>query len=200
MSFRDLINEYKRPKAHLEFTSLKLREQFARDYNIQVGLYSYGCFDRGRIDPNTTIGRYCSFARTSVVLNRNHGVEFITTSPYLFNPFLKLVTDDRGVEFAPCEIGDDVWVGHNAVITPSANRIGRGAMIGAGAVVTKPVEPYAIVAGNPARELRRRFTPEQIERIEATRWWAWDVNELGRRIREEPDLVYRPAQHLGAPT
>lgn len=179
-----------------EFTDLKLRARFARQHAINVGLYSYGCFDSTRIDPNTTIGRYCSFARTAVVLNRNHGVDFLAMTPYLFNASLKLV--DRDVfEYAPCEIADDVWVGHNAVIAPSCRSVGRGAVIGAGAVVTRDVAPYAIVAGVPAREVRRRFAPSVIDQIEATRWWDWDLDELRRRLRDEPELVYRPASFFG---
>jgi acetyltransferase-like isoleucine patch superfamily enzyme len=179
-----------------EFTDAKLRDQFRSRFNIEVGLYSYGCFDRARIDPNTRIGRYCSFSQTAVVLNRNHGMEFISTTPYLYNSRLGMVEGD-GLEYEPCEIGDDVWVGHNAIITPSVHRIGRGAVIAAGAVVTKDVPAYAVVAGSPAKVLRLRFSPDVIAAIEATRWWEWDLAELERRLRESPDLVLRPAQFFG---
>jgi virginiamycin A acetyltransferase len=180
-----------------EFTDLKLRSRFKRDHAIDVGLYSYGCFDRSRVDPNTTIGRYCSFAQTAVVLNRNHGVEFLGTTPYLYNSSLKLIDRDA-FDYASCDIGDDVWVGHNAVLAPSCRRVGRGAVIGAGAVVTKDVPPYAVVAGAPAQMIRSRFDPDVIGGIEATRWWEWDLAELRRRLRDEPDLVLRPASHFSS--
>jgi acetyltransferase-like isoleucine patch superfamily enzyme len=192
MSVIDLARRIKRRFEPDEMVDLKLRAQFKARHNIEVGLYSYGCFDRGRIDPNTTIGRYCSFAPTAVVLNRNHGMQFIGTTPYLYNHGLGMVAKDA-FDYQACEIGDDVWVGHNAIITPSVHRIGRGAVIAAGAVVTKNVAPYAIVAGNPAKELRRRFSPPVIEAIEASRWWEWDVAELRRRLHEDPGFVLSPS-------
>jgi acetyltransferase-like isoleucine patch superfamily enzyme len=196
MSLRDLLIELRRPSVDDELVSLKLREQFKRDYNIVVGLYSYGCFDRARVDPNTTLGRYCSLSRYCFILNRNHGMHFISTTPYIYNTGVGMVSDNAGMDYLSCELGDEVWMGHNSIITPSARKVGRGAVIAAGAIVTKDVEPYAVVAGNPAREIRRRFTPEQIERIEATRWWEWDLEEMKRRVHDEPDLIYRPAAYL----
>lgn len=69
-------------------------------------------------------------------------------------------------------IGPDCWIGHGALILPGA-RLGAGVMVGAGAVVAGSVPDYAVVAGNPARILRRRFAPEIIERLMALRWWDW---------------------------
>jgi virginiamycin A acetyltransferase len=191
----DLLRRVRRRFQADEFVDLKIRALFKARYNIEVGLYSYGCFDRGRVDPNTRIGRYCSFSRTAVVLNRNHGVEFLAMTPYLYNANLGVVERDA-FDYERCEIGDDVWLGHNAIVTPSARRIGRGAVLAAGAVVTKDVAPYAIVAGSPAVEIRRRFTPQIIEAIEGTRWWEWDVSELAERLKREPDMVLRPAVYF----
>lgn len=178
-----------------EFTDLKIRAEFRKEFNINVGLYSYGCFDRLRIDRDTTIGRYCSMAPTVAIYNRNHGLDYLSTHPYWYNTQLGVVETDI-LERIPCEIGDDVWFGHNSVITPSCSRIGRGAVIAAGAVVTQNVEPYTIVAGVPAKPLRKRFTPEVIEQIEALRWWEWDLDRLRRELAQRPDLLYRPAAVL----
>jgi acetyltransferase-like isoleucine patch superfamily enzyme len=87
-------------------------------------------------------------------------------------------------------IGNDVWIGQNAIILPSVARIGDGAVIGAGAVVTKDVEPYSIVVGNPARLLRYRFSQETIVKLQESRWWEKSVGELDlnyftRRLTEE---------------
>lgn len=197
MSLRAQFRRFRNRWRIDEFTDLPLRAKFKAQWNIDVGLYSYGCFDRDRIDPNTTVGRYCSFSTRCFIINRNHGMEFISTTPYLYN--LRLGTFDSEVlEYLPCLIGDDVWLGHNATIMPSARRVGRGAVIAGGAVVTKDVAPYAIVAGVPAKEVRKRFTPQIIERIEASRWWEWDLAELRRRIAETPDMVYQPSAYFSA--
>src|SRR3546814_8421546 len=87
----------------------------------------------------------------------------------------------------PLIIEDDVWIGHNALILPGCKFIGRGAVIGAGAVVTRNVERYTIVAGNPARKLRDRFSPELIEAMEASKWWELNLPAL-RRDRKSTRL------------
>jgi hypothetical protein len=74
-------------------------------------------------------------------------------------------------------IGPDVWIGHNAILLPGVS-IGTGAAIGAGAVVTKDVPDYAIVAGNPARLIRPRFSQAQAERLKGIAWWDWSHARL----------------------
>jgi virginiamycin A acetyltransferase len=199
MALPRLLGRIRRLWAADEFTSLKLREEFESKYGIVVGLYSYGCFAPGRIDRNTTIGRYCSFAQTSVVLNRNHPTDFLSTTPYLFNSRLGMVEVDA-FPYSQCEIGDDVWLGHNSVVTASARRVGRGAVIAAGAVVTQDVAPYTIVAGVPARVVRQRFADDVIEKVEATRWWEWDLGRLRQELASRPELLLRPSAFFGRPT
>ena len=78
-------------------------------------------------------------------------------------------------------VGNDVWIGYEAVIL-SGVTIGDGAIIGARAVVTKDVPPYTIVAGVPARPIRKRFDEETIARLEQLRWWDWPEDEIRRHI------------------
>ena len=78
-------------------------------------------------------------------------------------------------------VGHDVWIGHGAIILPGV-RIGHGAVVAAGAVVTKDVAPYAIVAGVPARFLKWRFPPEISARIIALSWWDWEHDRLARAV------------------
>lgn len=180
-----------------ELDSVALRRLFATRHGIEIGLHSYGCFDPARIPRDTVIGRYCSFAPNAVILNANHGVGFLGMTPYFYLTSLGVV-DSETVARTRCTVSDDVWVGQNAVILPSVARIGRGAAIGAGAVVTKDVPDYAVVTGVPGRVARMRFDPETIARIEASRWWERTPAEL-RELREtDPDFVFDPAGLAGA--
>lgn len=180
-----------------QFESGLLRRIFLRKYDIEVGMYSYGCFCPQRIAWGTRIGRYCSIADTVRVLNGNHGLHFLTLHPYTYNTTLGLVQKEA-ITRTRCVIEDDVWIGHNAMILPNVEKVGRGAVIAAGAVVTKDVAPYSIVGGSPARTIRMRFDEELIARIEASRWWEWDKQELAKQMRECPELVYAPAQYFAA--
>ena len=76
-----------------------------------------------------------------------------------------------------CEIGHDVWIGHGAIILPGRN-VGTGAVIAAGAIVTRDVPAYTIVAGNPAKIIRRRFDERTEERLKALGWWNWSHEAL----------------------
>lgn len=181
-----------------EYESMDLREHFAARYQVEVGLYSYGCFDPWRVPRRTRIGRWCSFAKTARVLDANHPIEALTTHPYLYEARFGVVPRDL-IDPPWLIVEDDVWVSHNATITPGCKFIGRGAIIGAGAVVTRDVPPYAIMAGMPAKRLRDRFDATTIAAIEASRWWEGDKAALAKLVREHPDAAYRPdAANLAA--
>ena len=177
-----------------EFDSLLLRKYYKKKYNIDVGLYSYGCFDINRIPINTKIGRYCSFSPTTYIFARNHGVDFMSLHAYLYNSSLKIIDGEDRVKETKCYIEDDVWFGHNSIITPSVSMIGRGSVIAAGAVVTKNVPRYAIIAGNPAKIIRYRFPEEVIKLIEETGWWLMNKYELKKYIEVKNTFVYSPSE------
>ncbi len=174
-----------------EYESLALRRWFKERYHIEVGLYSYGCFDPWRTSGRTRIGRYCSFARSARILDANHPMEALTTHPFLYDPKLGVIENSR-IDAEWLNIEDDVWVSHNVTITPGCKHVGRGAIIGAGAIVTHDVEPYAIVTGMPARTLRYRFDPDTIAAIEASRWWEASRAELKDMVARDPDGVFKP--------
>lgn len=79
---------------------------------------------------------------------------------------------------SPLFIGHDAWVGSNVVITPNCARIGIGAVVGAGSVVTKDVPDFAIVAGNPAKMIRTRFPEDVCEMIKERKWWELSIGEM----------------------
>jgi virginiamycin A acetyltransferase len=121
----------------------------------------------------TSIGNYSCFAAGLQVLPRNHPPTRVSQHPLFFNSLLGLVKQDT-VPLAsenPLLIGHDVWIGLNVIICPGCKSIGNGAMVGAGAIVTKDVAPYTIVAGNPARPIRSRFSPEVEAAVAASHWW-----------------------------
>jgi hypothetical protein len=80
-------------------------------------------------------------------------------------------------------IGHDTWIGHGAIIMPEV-RVGDGAVVGSGAVVTKDVAPYTIVVGVPAKFVRRRFSEEIAEKLAAIAWWDWDYQTMKARLAD----------------
>lgn len=174
-----------------EMESHRLRAIYKKLFNIDVGMYSYGCFDENRIPAGTKIGRYCSFANTCQFFSRNHGIDFISLHPYLYNAKLGVIDSDT-IPFSTCIIEDDVWIGHNAIILPNVRNIGRGSIIAAGAVVSKDVPPYAIVAGNPAIIKRYRFNYNTIHEIENSKWWLISKELLKKEITTNPQFIYKP--------
>ncbi|WP_333572780.1 CatB-related O-acetyltransferase [Sphingomonas sp.] len=168
-----------------------LRNRFQKLYGIEIGQYSYGAFDRWRIQPGTKIGRYCSFAASVRVISANHPLQALSTHPIFYLKGRGVIDRDRVVSRAAI-IEDDVWIGHNAIITPGCTHIGRGAVIGAGSIVTRDVPAYAIVGGNPAKLIRHRFSPEVIDAVERTRWWELDLATLKRASALAPDFALEP--------
>jgi len=166
-----------------QHASQTLRRIYRNYYHIDVGLHSYGCFVPGRIAAYTKIGRYCSFAEGVCIMNRNHPIEFKSTHPYFFSTRLPYVKKEL-IPMREIVIGNDVWFGYNALVLPSVTKIGDGAVIGAGAVVTKDVPDYAVVAGNPARVVKYRFSEETRLKIKSSKWWNKDIEKLRKDLEE----------------
>lgn len=123
---------------------------------------------------NCTIGKYCSIATNVFVGIGNHPTDHVSTHPSFYSntlPIVKTYVSNNKFKFyEPVVIGNDVWVGQNVLILDGI-KIGNGAIIAAGAVVTKNVAPYEIVGGVPAKNIRYRFSPDVIERLEKLSWW-----------------------------
>lgn len=147
--------------------------------NSNVGRYTY-LAGNNRIF-NTTIGSFCSIAENATIGHAEHPYNQFSTSPVFYkkdNPFGTDKFFQKEVkEFITTTIGHDVWIGYNAYIRSGVN-VGNGCVIGAGAVVTKNVEPYTIVAGVPAKKIKSRFTIERIQQLEQDQWWNLADAEL----------------------
>lgn len=167
-----------------DFYSLTLRRILASYHGVEVGAYSYGeCLVPGAWPAGVTVGRYVSVAPGVRVFLRNHPTNRLSLHPFFYNRGLGWVTDDT-ISTGKLEIGHDAWLGERAIVTPGCSRIGVGAVLGAGAVVTKDVPDFAIVAGNPARLLRYRFPEETCRIIRMSRWWERSVEEVAQFMPE----------------
>ncbi|MCA4793871.1 CatB-related O-acetyltransferase [Myroides odoratimimus] len=148
--------------------------------NVSIGRYTSICGPATRICANlnqVVIGNFCSIASNVIIQEHYHKIDAVTTSS-IFNNFFKkkelsLSCESRG----DIIIEDDVWIGSNVCIL-SGVRIGRGSIIGAGSVVTKNVEPYSIIGGNPFRVIRKRFDENRINQLESSKWWLWSREEI----------------------
>ncbi len=129
--------------------------------------------------PHVVIGKYCSIAyEVTMLVNGDHRTNWTSTFPFAYEYGLdRPGTKDHLRPTGPITIGNDVWIGHGATIM-GGSTIGDGAVIGAMAVVRGDVRPYAVVTGNPATEVRRRFDDDTIERLLGMRWWDLPVDEV----------------------
>lgn len=140
-----------------------------------IGNYSY--LAAGVYLHTTRLGNYCSIAAGTKIGGMEHSWWWGSTSPRISR---------HNLDGRPTVIEDDVWIGTNAVIRQGLH-IGRGAVIGAGAIVLNDVAPYTIAAGVPAREIRKRFPEDIIERVQQTRFWEHGPQQA-RRLLEAIDF------------
>ncbi|MEM7624107.1 MAG: CatB-related O-acetyltransferase [Planctomycetota bacterium] len=145
---------------------------------VEIGAFSYGgCFRPGQFPHGTRVGRYCSIAANVRAFSENHPLDYPSLHPLFYDPMLLAKGQGRDRD-ERLEIGHDAWIGWQAVITPGCSRIGLGAVVAAGAVVTKDVPDFSVVAGNPARVLRYRLTDEQQQVVRESAWWELSPPEL----------------------
>ncbi|MBN9164341.1 MAG: type B chloramphenicol O-acetyltransferase [Myxococcales bacterium] len=175
----------------------KLLSEQVTNPNIRVGRYSYysGYYhghsfddcarflfpDREDVD-KLIIGSFCSIGTgVSFIMagNQGHRLDWASTFPFFYmkeEPAFAEATDGyRGA--GDTVIGNDVWIGAEAMIMAGV-RVGDGAVIASRAVVTKDVEPYAIVGGNPAKLIRKRFGDDDIAKLLEMAWWSWPTEKL----------------------
>ncbi|WP_078571244.1 CatB-related O-acetyltransferase [Thioclava sp. F36-7] len=166
--------------------------------NIEVGRYAYysplapvtdaaaelapylypGCPERLVIGPFAQIAHGVRFITASA----NHPMGGITTYPFrIFDMETAGKYLEENAAIGDTVIGPDVWLGFNTMVMPGVH-IGAGAIVAAGSVVAQDVPPFAIVAGNPARVVRSRFSPDEIARLLDLAWWDLPVEVIQRAL------------------
>ncbi|KGY09701.1 type B chloramphenicol O-acetyltransferase [Vibrio sinaloensis] len=141
--------------------------------------------DRDDVD-KLIIGNFCSIGSGAVFMmagNQGHRSDWISTFPFFYQDDENFAAASDGfVRAGNTVIGNDVWIGSEAMIMAGVT-IGDGAIIASRAVVTKDVAPYEVVGSNPAKHIKFRFSPEQIEMLLEMQWWNWSDEQLKGAMR-----------------
>ena len=159
---------------------------------VSVGSFSY-IANSSKLN-NVEIGKFCSIGQqVQVGLARHPSKIFVSSYPAFYSnnneACAQSLREDKVFDdsILQTRLGNDVWLGSNVII-PGGICIGTGAIVAAGSVVVKDVPPYAVVGGNPARVIRRRFTDEQIDILLASEWWNWSIEKIRRNIDGFSDI------------
>jgi phosphonate metabolism protein (transferase hexapeptide repeat family) len=155
--------------------------------NVVLGNYSYTgqfCFLQ-----NTDIGKFVNIAAMVRIGPTNHPMERPTLHHFTYRRKMYGFDDKDDEEIFEKRktdkvyIGNDVWIGHGAIIMPGVT-IGDGVIVGSGAIVTKNVEAYNIVAGVPAKVIRKRFSDDIIYKLGCIKWWNWDYKKIKENFND----------------
>ncbi len=177
---------YARRDRRERIAALRLRDEAFTTERLTMGRHSYG-------EPliptypgdsaHVRVGAFVSIALDVVLLDGgNHRTDWVSTYPFRARFSLPgAYADGHPQSKGDVVIGNDVWIGRGARVL-SGVTVGDGAVIAGYSVVTRDVRPYAIVAGNPAREIRRRFGDEQVQALLAIAWWNWPLEEILRAV------------------
>ena len=159
--FEDVHNFEKNVKYHFDFTGDKL-----------------------------IIGKFCMIASdvTFIMNGANHLTDAVSTFPFAIfgNGWEDAMKEKTYPTKGDTTIGNDVWIGYKAMIMAGVT-IGDGAIIASRSVVTKDVAPYSIVGGNPAKEIKKRFSEEKIEKLLKLKWWDWDIEKITKNVQNLTD-------------
>lgn len=157
---------------------VKIYEGVYIGHNCVIGDYSY-INPKSYVDDNTTIGKYCSISREVIIGVGDHELNGVTTHPIGYSKQWNDLIKESSCFMRATTIGNDVWIGARAIILNGLT-VGDGAVIGAGAVVTKDIPPYTIVAGVPAKELKKR-------RVKKANWWNLSKEEVKQMVIQYND-------------
>jgi len=131
------------------------------------------------------IGKFCMIASgvTFIMNGANHLTDAASTYPFaIFGNGWEKAMDGKTYPIkGDTVIGNDVWIGYNATIMPGV-QVGDGAIIASNSTVVKNVAPYSIVGGNPAKEVKKRFSEEEIQHLLNIKWWDWDMEKITQNL------------------
>lgn len=150
---------------------------------VNSAFLDYAYCDRLADIANTTVGKFANIAAMTRIGPTDHPMQQASLHHFLYRSsyYWPDVADDADFFAARAArrtvLGPDTWIGHGAIVRPEVT-VGAGAVVAAGAVVTKDVAPYTIVAGCPAVVLRPRFAPGIADRMQRLAWWDWDHARL----------------------
>jgi acetyltransferase-like isoleucine patch superfamily enzyme len=190
-----MLNLFKKKKIYRNyFLKDSLKKEIEKNL-AEVGEWSYGNPKIYRWDyiSKIKIGKFCSIGPdVKLLIGGNHHSEWITTSPLSADTFNNAFPNCLNIKNLNVSKGDliiknDVWIGAFATILNGV-KIGNGSIIGTGAVITKDVSPYSVVAGNPQREIKKRFSEEKIRILEESNWWNLSneqVNKISQYLLSE---------------
>jgi len=180
LSFQPVID----PSATVKDSTLgRYTEVGARTKLLEVQMSDYSYVVNDSDIAYCGIGKFCSIAAMTRINPGNHPMWRASQAHFTYRASAYFSGEEDEHEFFAWRqahrvtIGNDVWIGHGAVVLPGRS-IGDGAVIAAGAIVTKDVAPYSIVGGNPARTIRQRFPAEIAARMQALAWWDWPHEQV----------------------
>jgi virginiamycin A acetyltransferase len=157
-------------------------DDFEDVYNFEKNVKYHFDF----IGDKLLIGKFCMIASGAkfIMNGGNHLTESITAYPFaIFGEAWQNAMQGKAYPSkGNTVIGNDVWIGHEATIMPGVT-IGDGAIIATKAIVTKDVEPYTIVGGNPAKMIKKRFDESTIEKLLNLKWWNWDITKVTKNVQ-----------------
>ncbi len=132
------------------------------------------------------IGKFCMIASgvTFIMNGANHLTDAITSYPFaIFGDDWTNAMEGKSYPIkGDTIIGNDVWIGHHVTVMPGI-KIGDGAIIGTNSMVTKNVAPYSVVGGNPAKEIKKRYTENQIAKLLEIKWWDWPIEKITKNVK-----------------
>ncbi len=197
------------------YKNLCFLKNYIQNPNIIIGNYTYydDFEDVANFEKNVKyhfdflgdkliIGKFCMIASdvTFIMNGGNHLTE--ATSAYPFAIFGGAWEEAMKGKTYPSKgdtiIGNDVWIGYGATIMPGI-KIGDSAIIASKSVVTKDVEPYSIVGGNPSKVIKKRFSEKTIAKLLKLQWWHWDIEKITKNVlllTSEPNKIIKNSSEL----